>query len=57
MPHEGEYVKHLEKTYQITMSEKTRYRIFKDFEEVFHSKNKNLRYKFRKLVNIEDKDE
>ena len=29
----------------------------KDFEEVFQKKNDNLKYKFRKLVNIEDKDE
>lgn len=44
------------------MSEKNRYKILKDFEDIFHSKNKNdsnnnLKYKFRKLVNIEDKDE
>mgnify|MGYP000948635283 CR=1 FL=1 len=57
MPHEDEYVKYLEKTYKIQMSEKTRYKVFKDFEDIFHSKNKNLKYKFRKLVNIEDKDE
>lgn len=39
------------------MAEKSRYRIFKDFEELFHSRQDNLKYKFRKLVNIEDKDE
>lgn len=57
MPHEAPYLKHLEKSYRITMAEKSRYRIFKDFEELFHTRQDNLKYKFRKLVNIEDKDE
>jgi len=57
MPQELEYVSHIDKTYGIKLTEKSRYRIFKDFEESFHSKNQNLKFKFRKLVNIEDKDE
>ena len=29
----------------------------KSFESVFHERNTNLKYKFRRLVNIEDVDE
>jgi len=57
MPQELKYVSTLEKKYKITLSEKSRYRIFQDFEKHFETANPNLKYKFRKLVNIEDKDE
>ena len=57
MPPELEYVSYMDKTYGIKLSEKSRYRIFKEFEESFHQRNTNLKFKFRKLVNIEDKDE
>ena len=57
MPSELDYVTHLAKKFKIVMAEKNRYRIQKDFEEAFNKNNTNLKYKFRKLVNIEDKDE
>jgi len=57
MPEELEYVKHIEQKYKITLMEKSRYRLFKDFEELFNRNNPSMKYKFRKLVNIEDKDE
>lgn len=57
MPNELEYLNFLEKKYKITMTEKNRYRIFKEFEIAFDKLNPNMKYKFRKLVNIEDKDE
>ena len=59
MTEELPWVKLMGKKYKIEMHETSRYRIFKDFEVNFHAndKNKNLKYKFRKLVNIEDKDE
>jgi hypothetical protein len=50
-------VKYLEKKYKIKMIETSRYRIFKDFEVEFDKKNPTMKYKFRKLVNIDDKDE
>lgn len=47
------------KKYKVDLNERSRYRIFKEFETSFHANkmNANLKYKFRKLVNIEDKDE
>ena len=57
MPSELDYVTHLAKKFKIVMAEKNRYRIQKDFEEAFNKNNTNLKYKFRKLVTIEDKDE
>jgi len=57
MPTELDYVKYLDKKYKIKMAETSRYRIFKDFETEFDKKNPNMKHKFRKLVNIEDKDE
>jgi len=43
--------------YQIVLNEKNRFGIFKEFETLFAEKNTNMKFKFRKLVNIEDKDE
>lgn len=59
MTEELPWVKHLSKKYKIELTERSRYRIFKEFETGFHGNqlNANLKYKFRKLVNIEDKDE
>jgi ATP-dependent RNA helicase DDX31/DBP7 len=53
MPDEAEYVKFLKKKYQITLNEKNRLHVLKSFETKFQEKNSNLKYKFRKLVNIE----
>jgi len=49
----------MKKKYKIDLLERSRYRIFKDFETEFanNAANANLKFKFRKLVNIEDKDE
>ena len=53
MPDELEYVKYLQKKYKITLHEKNRLAIQKIFEAKFIEKNVNLKYKFRKLANIE----
>lgn len=53
MPDELEYAKYLKKKYQIELHEKNRIAILKIFETKFQEVNSNLKYKFRKLVNIE----
>lgn len=52
-------MKYMQKKYKIDLIERSRYRIFKEFETDFgkNKLNNNLKHKFRKLVNIEDKDE
>ena len=59
MEQESEYISYMHKKYKIELNERSRYRIFKDFETEFANNpaNKNLKFKFRKLINIEDKDE
>lgn len=57
MEQELDYVKYLSKKYKIEMTDRSRYRIFKDFEVEFQKNAPNMKHKFRKLVNIEDKDE
>lgn len=59
MEQELEYVKYMEKKHKITLHDRSRYRIYRDFETEFAANplNKNMKFKFRKLVNIEDKDE
>jgi hypothetical protein len=57
MPNEIDYVKFLMKKYKIELFEKSRYKIMKDFEEQFHKDINDLKFKFRKLENIESKDE
>ena len=57
MPDELEYVKYLKKKYDITLTEKHRAQLSKEFEKMFSEKNTNLKYKFRKLVNIDGTDE
>jgi hypothetical protein len=57
MEQELDYVKFLEKKYKISLAERSRYRIFKDFEVEFIKNAPNMKHNFRKLVNIEDKDE
>lgn len=50
-------MKHMKKSYGITLLEKTRFAIVKQFEIDFMAKNDDLKHKFRKLENIEDIDE
>lgn len=59
MTEELPWVKYMQKKYKIDLIERSRYRIFKEFETDFAANklNDNLKHKFRKLVNIEDKDE
>ena len=47
----------MKKSYGITLLEKTRFAIVKQFEIDFMAKNDDLKHKFRKLENIEDIDE
>ena len=57
MPNELEYVKHMKKKHGITLNEKSRFAMVKNFQKMFHENNSDLKYKFRKLVNIEAEDE
>ena len=57
MPQEAGYVPFFQKTHNITLLEKNRYILVKQFEATFHAKNPNMKHKFRKLVNIVDRDE
>lgn len=57
MPNEMGYVEHLRKKYQVELNEKSRFAMVKSFENEFHERNSDLKFKFRRLVNIEDVDE
>lgn len=57
MPEEAEYKNYLKKKYKIILTEKVRFSMQKSFETLFNENNPDLKYKLRKLVNIEDRDE
>ena len=57
MPNELEYVPHMRKQHGITLNEKKRFVLVKHFEKSFHEGNADMKYKFRRLVNIDAPDE
>ena len=58
LPNENKYVSYISKKYKITINQKSRFVLQKEFEKHFSLMNKNMKYKaFRELVNIEDIDE
>ena len=56
MPDERGYVDYLKKQ-GMTLNEKNRLAMVKAFETAFHERNPDLKYKFRRLMNIDGDDE